>query len=115
MQVVLRREQASFNPVEVFVFVDEAEDSIDDGHFLVWPSPDTRWVNLPAARHNQSGALSFADGHVEHWKWQAAKTFTPKQSYWEMVESEKDLGNLRRLQRAALGLVNGFAKGLLAE
>ncbi|MCZ7641023.1 MAG: DUF1559 domain-containing protein [Verrucomicrobia bacterium] len=102
VQVVLRREQVSFDPAEVFVFVDEAEDSIDDGHFLVWPSPDTRWVNLPAGRHNQAGVLSFADGHVEHWKWQAAKTFAPKQSYWKMVESPKDLADLRKLQRAAL-------------
>jgi len=42
VQVVLRKDKSTFNPSEVFVFVDEAEDSIDDGHFLVWPAPDTR-------------------------------------------------------------------------
>ena len=102
VQVVLRKDKATFNPAEVFVFVDEAHDSIDDGHFLVWPAPDRRWVNLPAGRHNQSGVLSFVDGHVEHWKWQTAKEFSPKQSYWKTVKSERDLHDLRRLQGAIL-------------
>jgi len=102
VQVVVRREQANFNPAQMFVFVDEAEDSIDDGHFLVWPSPDTRWVNLPAGRHAQNGILSFADGHVEKWAWQWPKKFSPKQNYWKMVESPKDLNDLRKLQAMTL-------------
>jgi prepilin-type processing-associated H-X9-DG protein len=102
VQVVLRREQATFSPAQMFVFVDEAEDSIDDGHFLVWPSPDTRWVNLPAGRHAQNGILSFADGHAEKWAWQWPKKFSPKQNYWKMVESPKDLSDLRKLQATTL-------------
>ena len=42
-------------PSQLFVFIDEHEDSIDDAHFLVWSSPDDRWVNLPADRHGQVG------------------------------------------------------------
>ena len=30
-------------------------DSIDDAHFLVWPYPDIRWVNLPAGRPGSWG------------------------------------------------------------
>ncbi|MCZ7641024.1 MAG: hypothetical protein M5U12_36210 [Verrucomicrobia bacterium] len=78
MQVVLRREHASFNPVELFVFLDEAEDSIDDGHLLVWPRPDTRWVNLPAGRDNQLGVLSFADDHEKHCKSRGPTSRSPR-------------------------------------
>ena len=87
-------------PASLFVFIDEQEDSIDDAHFLVWRYPDERWVNLPADRHGQAGCLSFADGHVEKWKWKWPKRFSPKQSYWKRVENAADLADLRRLQGA---------------
>ena len=57
-QTVFDRENLSYNPTKIFVFIDEHADSIDDGHFLTWPNPDDRWVNLPAGRHNQSGTLA---------------------------------------------------------
>ena len=103
IQTVLRREKYTFAPAQVFVFIDEAADSIDDGHFLVWPAPDHHWVNLPAGRHNQTGVLSFADGHVEVWKWRWKKRFSPKQSYWKVAENPDDLADLERLQQATLG------------
>jgi prepilin-type processing-associated H-X9-DG protein len=28
---------------------------------------------MPTDRHNQAANLSFADGHVEHWKWLVPK------------------------------------------
>lgn len=102
VQATVDRADAIPHPAKLFVFIDEAEDSIDDAHFLVWPNPDPRWVNLPAGRHAQSGVLSFADGHAEQWAWQWPKKFSPKQSYWKMVESPKDLNDLRRLQGAIL-------------
>ena len=90
------------NPSASFVFVDEAEDSIDDAHFLVWPAPDNRWVNLPAGRHGQNGVLSFADGHCESWKWQWPKVFAPRESYWKRAENAQDLADLRKLQAVTL-------------
>jgi prepilin-type N-terminal cleavage/methylation domain-containing protein/prepilin-type processing-associated H-X9-DG protein len=107
VQNTVDRADAIPHPAKLFVFVDEAEDSIDDAHFLVWPNPDTRWVNLPAGRHARNGILSFADGHAETWVWQWPKKFSPRQSYWKMVESPQDLNDLRRLQAATLP-VTGF-------
>ena len=98
-QTVFIRETSAGNPAGVFVFVDEHEESIDDGHFLVWPSPDDRWVNLPAGRHNRTGVLSFADGHAESWRWLAPKRFSPRESYWKRARGS-DLADLRRLQNA---------------
>jgi prepilin-type N-terminal cleavage/methylation domain-containing protein/prepilin-type processing-associated H-X9-DG protein len=66
-------------PSELFVFLDVHEDGIVDSLFgIPWPGsgyPD-EWWDLPANRHNQGCNLSFADGHVEHWKWTAPKIFT---------------------------------------
>ena len=62
-------------PTELFVFIDENENTIFDGQFgnvgnppLPFYSPN-QWWDMPANRHNQGANLSFADGHVEHWKW----------------------------------------------
>lgn len=106
VQVTVQRLGAIAEPGRLLAFVDEAEDSIDDGHFLVWPAPDTRWVNLPAGRHGQTGVLSFVDGHAERWRWRWPKRFTPRESYWRMVVSDADLLDLRALQRATLQLTN---------
>ena len=62
-------------PSELFVFIDENEDTIYDGQFgnpLNPPLPNSmpdEWWDMPANRHNQGANLSFADGHVAHWKW----------------------------------------------
>lgn len=64
-------------PNNLFVFIDENEDTIYDGQFgnpLDPPMPyywGDQWWDMPANRHNQGANLSFADGHVEHWKWRA--------------------------------------------
>jgi prepilin-type N-terminal cleavage/methylation domain-containing protein/prepilin-type processing-associated H-X9-DG protein len=62
-------------PSELFVFIDENESTIYDGQFgnplnppLPYSEVDT-WWDMPANRHNQGACLSFADGHVERWKW----------------------------------------------
>ena len=112
VQNTVQRADAILAPAKLFVFVDEADDSIDDAHFLVWPYPDTRWVNLPAGRHGQLGVLSFADGHAEKWAWQWPKMFSPKTSYWRMAENLKDLNDLRRLQTAILTVNDFVPQGL---
>ena len=59
-------------PANIFVFLDEHADSIDDGIFMVNPGylpGDERWRNLPASYHNGCGSFSFADGHGEIHAW----------------------------------------------
>jgi prepilin-type processing-associated H-X9-DG protein len=97
--VILKTTEVA-NPSQAFVFIDEQEDSIDDGHFLVWDQPDNRWVNMPADRHDRGCTLSFADGHVEYWHWLWPKAFTNKTDYWKRCDNESDLQDLRRLQGA---------------
>jgi len=53
-------------PVAAVVFLDESENSVDDGIYaLTW----TQWKNSPGTRHTHGGTFSFADGHVERWQW----------------------------------------------
>ena len=56
-------------PVQAFVFVEESQNSIDDGHFGFMPEPtDNRWYNMPAQWHGGAN-FSFADGHADYRKW----------------------------------------------
>jgi prepilin-type processing-associated H-X9-DG protein len=53
-------------PSAAIVFVDESQNTVDDGVFgLTW----TMWKNSPGARHSRGTTFSFADGHVEKWRW----------------------------------------------
>lgn len=61
-------------PTMTYVLLDEREDSINDGFFVVsmegYPdSSKTTMVDWPAAYHNKAGGFSFADGHAETHKW----------------------------------------------
>lgn len=60
-----------------FVFIDEREESVDDGYFLVFVNRATDWGNLPAIYHNGASGLSFADGHAELKKWIDPDTLRP--------------------------------------
>ena len=70
-------------PSGTFVFLDEREDSINDGYYVVdmfgYPDKPNAWkiVDYPASYHNNAGGFSFADGHSEIKKWTDART-TPR-------------------------------------
>ena len=106
----IQRPTAIRSPSQLAVFVDEQENSIDDAHFLVWPLPDNRWVNMPADRHGQAGTFSFADGHAERWKWRWPKPFQrTRERYWKKVENQEDAKDLQRLQRVYWHLPSAVA------
>jgi prepilin-type N-terminal cleavage/methylation domain-containing protein/prepilin-type processing-associated H-X9-DG protein len=62
-------------PADIFTFVDEHPDSINDGVFgnVMTSSDSSTWVwyqDVPAKWHNNSCPFAFADGHSElhHWR-----------------------------------------------
>jgi len=66
------RKQTDINnpgPSQTWVFVDENENSINDGWFVNDPNQSQTWVDKPATYHNNACGLSFADGHTEIKKW----------------------------------------------
>ena len=69
------------SPSKCWVFLDEREDSINDGWFAVDmtgydPINPNAYiqVDMQASYHNGAGGLSFLDGHSEIKKWQDART-----------------------------------------
>jgi len=69
-------------PSQAFVFVDEHENSISQSGFfvshpnkkLIFNYPVGTWITFPATRHNNGATISFADGHVDRWRWKEANT-----------------------------------------
>jgi prepilin-type N-terminal cleavage/methylation domain-containing protein/prepilin-type processing-associated H-X9-DG protein len=92
-------------PSGLFVLIDTQEDDIWDGTFGIFSSDSywaDYWLDLAADRHRQGANLSFADGHVEHWKWKAPKIF--EGVFWPAY-SDADLADLQHLQQCTkLGL-----------
>ena len=63
-------------PTEIFVFLDEHPDSINDGYFLN-RMEELEWVDLPASYHNGAANFTFADGHAEGHRWVNSATKRP--------------------------------------
>jgi prepilin-type N-terminal cleavage/methylation domain-containing protein/prepilin-type processing-associated H-X9-DG protein len=76
-------------PAKTSIFLDEREDSINDGMFVVAmegaaSSPGAAStpsaygiIDYPAAYHGGAGGFSFADGHSEMRKWRDSRTMPP--------------------------------------
>ncbi len=56
-------------PSEFFVFIDEDLKSINDSLFRVDVAAWSGINDRPATYHNQSGSVTFVDGHVEAHRW----------------------------------------------
>ena len=64
------------SPVDCWLFIDESPGTVNDGYFLCDPYANpTQWIDLPAAYHNGSGGVSYADGHSEIKKWRDGRIF----------------------------------------
>ena len=66
------------NNANCMVFIDENEWTLQDSQFGMptdYYDGSTTWWDMPANRHDQAANLSFADGHVEHYKWIVPKVF----------------------------------------
>jgi prepilin-type N-terminal cleavage/methylation domain-containing protein/prepilin-type processing-associated H-X9-DG protein len=64
---------SSTGVAQKIVFVDEAQNGVDDGCFGIYPQSmgDNAWWNIPGCRHDGTRActFTFADGHAEVWRW----------------------------------------------
>lgn len=57
------------SPVNCFVFLDEREDSINDGWFATDPARLGWIIDYPASYHGRAAGFTFADGHSEIQRW----------------------------------------------
>src|SRR5262245_14359860 len=63
------------SPSEVYTFLDEQADSLNDGWFITDMTNSNLWNDAPAAYHNRCCALAFADGHGVVHKWVNGRTY----------------------------------------
>jgi prepilin-type N-terminal cleavage/methylation domain-containing protein/prepilin-type processing-associated H-X9-DG protein len=95
--IVMKDTDLNPNPSGIFVFLDENEDTIEDGVFLLYRDPADFWQNGPSHRHKRGANLSFADGHCERWQWKYPNGI---QGNGQTAVNAEDLADLRRLQAA---------------
>jgi prepilin-type N-terminal cleavage/methylation domain-containing protein/prepilin-type processing-associated H-X9-DG protein len=92
---------ANPRPPLVFVFVEEAEFSIDDGHFGFSPDgspgqgPVNTWLNVPGLWHRGAN-FSFADGHANFHKWMNGSTLAITAT--STTDASSDHSDLRYVQ-----------------
>jgi prepilin-type N-terminal cleavage/methylation domain-containing protein/prepilin-type processing-associated H-X9-DG protein len=68
------------NPAEVWVYVDEQPDSMNDSGFFSVYGDETgggSWVDVPASYHNGAAGFALADGHSEIKPWKGAAKSVP--------------------------------------
>ncbi len=70
-------------PSQIFVFLDEHPDSINDGYFLNKYSNYNyyQWIDLPASYHNGAAAFAYADGHSAMHRWKMDSTRVPAHAF----------------------------------
>jgi prepilin-type N-terminal cleavage/methylation domain-containing protein/prepilin-type processing-associated H-X9-DG protein len=64
-------------PVDLWLFVDEHPDSINDGFMINNIQDPNTWADLPASYHGGACGFTFADGHSELHKWRDSRTEVP--------------------------------------
>lgn len=87
-------------PVQTWVFIDEHPLSIDDGIFLMANAPPNffYWSSYRGDQHNNGANLSFADGHLDHYRWRCRRNF-PKYTWtWIPTLDADDRADFKRLQ-----------------
>jgi len=64
-------------PANLFVYLDEHGDTIDDAWFITDPVKADYIYNVPASYHNGATGFTFADGHAEIHRWLVGATDVP--------------------------------------
>ncbi len=68
-------------PSDLWLFVDEHPDSINDGWMITNVTNPDEWQDLPASYHDNACGFAFCDGHSQIKKWVNAVTLQPVRYY----------------------------------
>jgi len=75
---IFYRAMGSFrSPSAIVTFIDDHEDSLWYGLFWFPYQEEIGFASLPAFRHNRRGAFTFADGHVELYRFKTHQAQVP--------------------------------------
>jgi prepilin-type N-terminal cleavage/methylation domain-containing protein/prepilin-type processing-associated H-X9-DG protein len=100
-------------PARLFVFIDENEGTLQDDQFgypMINSGYYGKWFDMASNRHNQGGDLSFADGHVEFWRWRAPMMATlPSGQIGQVITAAQMPDYLRIGNAMRVKLLDGLA------
>jgi prepilin-type processing-associated H-X9-DG protein len=70
---------SAVGPSQIFLLLDEHEDSINDGYFLIGLPGERKlgFEDHPGSRHARGANFVFADGHAERHQWKDSRTIKP--------------------------------------
>ena len=80
LNYVKEGDMARPGPSNLFVFLDEHPNSINDAAFAVkcdTRGSSARMIDFPASFHNGAAGFAFGDGHAEIKKWRDRRTIVP--------------------------------------
>jgi prepilin-type N-terminal cleavage/methylation domain-containing protein/prepilin-type processing-associated H-X9-DG protein len=75
---IKKRTEIRPNLAQRLVLIDEGFMTSDS--YAVWYKQET-WFDNPPVRHGDGVTVSFADGHVEHWRWRGTDTIKHARDY----------------------------------
>jgi len=75
------------SPSDELVFIDERDDSIDDGYFAI-NMVASEIVNFPASYHGGTGGATFADGHSVIHRW-ISPQLQPRQQIGDQTQKRE--------------------------
>ncbi len=91
---IFHRQSDLRHPASTWLAMDEDPASINDGALEVWPV-GTEWIDSPAHYHNNSGSISFADGHVEARQWRDSGLLHDRGNFFSKSPESSDLNWLQ--------------------
>jgi prepilin-type processing-associated H-X9-DG protein len=66
---VFKKQTDILRTADIYILLEESPGTINDDWFVENPDTPTQWTDMPAAYHNKSSMLLFADGHAQNRKW----------------------------------------------
>jgi prepilin-type N-terminal cleavage/methylation domain-containing protein/prepilin-type processing-associated H-X9-DG protein len=66
---VFRKQADILHTSDIYIMLEESPGTINDDWFVENPDSPTEWTDMPAAYHNKSCFLLFADGHAQNRRW----------------------------------------------
>lgn len=109
---VKKRTEIRPNLAQRLVLIDEGRMTTDS--YAVWYKNEY-WFDSPPVRHGDGVTVSFADGHVEHWRWRGTDTIKHAREYeykdplttWKPT-TDQGFEDLYRIQRGCWGKLGYF-------
>ncbi len=101
--VMVKNKSQIERPSERFVFIDQGGDAYNMMGGWTCYVNEGRWWDPPPVYHNDGTNFSFADGHVEYWKWTDPRTVEFGRKRMAGSEPQPDNDDIRRTQIATWG------------